>query len=119
MKVLIIHDRLPIRDEIRTLCETTLGNRATVETAIDLLEARERLAEEFYDLVIIDLTLPVRDGRDASIENAEILLEEIFDQDAINAPADVVGISRDAEALSQISTKISQHLMTCLSENSD
>ena len=119
MKVLIIHDRLPIRDEIKTSCENALGADSTVETAVDLLEARERLAAEFYDLVIIDLTLPVREGREATIENAEILLEEIFDQDGLNAPADVMGISRDAEALSKISTNISQHLMTCLSEASD
>ena len=119
MKVLIIHDRRPIRDEIKTTCENNLKGDPLVDMAVDLIDARERLAADFYDLVIIDLTLPVREGRAATIENAEILLEEIFDQGGLNAPADVMGISRDAEALSQISTNISQHLMTCLSEDSD
>lgn len=116
MRVIVIHDRQPIGDEIRSACLDVLGAASNVDLAKDLLEARKLLAERFYDLAIVDLTLPIRHGRDASIENAEILFEEIFEGDELHAPADIIGISADPDAVSQISTSISEHLMTCLPE---
>ena len=86
MRVIVIHDRQPIGNEIRSACLDVLGAASNVDLAKDLLEARKLLAERFYDLAIVDLTLPIRHGRDPSIENAEILFEEIFEGDELHAP---------------------------------
>jgi nucleoside phosphorylase len=119
VRILIIHDREEVRQQIEALCRSSQDEHSAVDAAVDLFEARERLASAFYDLAIVDLTLPVRHGREATIENAEILLEEIFERDDLHAPADIMGISRDPDALSVVATSVSQQLMTCLKEDGD
>lgn len=119
MKILIIHDRVEVGSELQRIAEATAGSGAKVELVHDVFSSRDRLKAGFYDLVVVDLTLPVKTGSaHVSLQNTQMLLDEIFNGD-VNVPADVVGISREAEVLSLLRTTIGEHLMACLHEDTD
>lgn len=119
MRILIIHDRPEIGAELQRIATETVGAKAETDVTEDVLSARDHLKSKFYDLVVIDLTLPFKQGRgEPSLESTQILLDEIFEGD-VHTPADVLGISKDPSVLDIVSTNIGQHLMGCLYENSD
>lgn len=117
MRILIIHDRPEMADPLEAIAREALGVAVAVDVAGDVLSARDLLMRSYYDLAVIDLTLPIRRGKgEATLENAEHLLDEIFDGDA-KAPGDVLGISLEANVLESVRTSIGSHLMACLQED--
>jgi DNA-binding response OmpR family regulator len=59
MKILIVDDEQSLLDQLKRALE---GQRYMVETAIDGEEALDKLFETPYDLIILDIMLPKRDG---------------------------------------------------------
>ena len=119
MRILIIHDRPDIAAELQRIAQETVGTTAETGIAEDVLSARDRLKSRFYDLVVVDLTLPIKQGKATpSLEYTQILLDEIFDGAEVRTPADVLGISKDPSVLKVVQTNIGQHLMGCLEEDS-
>lgn len=59
MRILIVDDELVLRQQI---AGSLAGQKYTVETAADGEEALERIAGEPYDLIILDVMLPQKDG---------------------------------------------------------
>lgn len=120
MKILVIHDRAEIGAQLQCIASETAGPKSRIDLVNDVISARDKLRDHFYDLVVIDLTLPIKVGRpSATLENTQIILEEIFDSEEIKAPADVLGISIDPSVLNLVRSSIGQHLMACLQEDSD
>jgi len=117
LRILIIHDRPEIGTELQLIARETIGPTAESDVVEDVLSARDRLKSQFYDLVVIDLTLPIKQGKPASLEYTQILLDDIFDGAEIRTPADVLGISKDPSVLAGVRTNIGQHLMGCLEED--
>jgi nucleoside phosphorylase len=117
MRILVIHDRQDISHEIVHLTEVTLKG-CLVETAQDVFSARERLRKTLYDFVVIDLTLPIKQGQgEASLANTKFVLDEIFTGGDILQPGDVLGISVEPEVLDVMSSTIGSHLMACIQED--
>lgn len=119
MKVAIIHDRSDVADEIEAVIrERADGSNFRIDRAYDMLTARDLLRANFYDLAVIDLTLPVRMGRgEPTLTNAELLLAEIFETGDVRVPSDILGISLDPDVLRLVRTSVGQHLMGCLYED--
>jgi nucleoside phosphorylase len=119
MRVLVIHDREDIANELLRLTVTNVKG-CLVEKASDVFGARDRLKTTLYDLVVIDLTLPIKQGQgEATLANAQFVLEEIFGGGDLQHPGDVLGISITPELLDVVSNTIGGHLMACIQEDSD
>lgn len=119
MRVAIVHDRAEMADALaEVVWKAAAGGECDVQTADDLLSARDLLRRDLFDLAIVDLTLPVRLGmNEPELRNAELLLREIFESPDVKQPGDVLGISREAGALGLIATTVGQHLMGCVIED--
>lgn len=118
MRILVIHDRPAVAAELRDLAIAEVGTACAVDTVFDVLEAREALRRSFYDLAVIDLTLPIKAGKgEATLVNTELILDEIFDDGAGHTPGDVLGISIEPDILDVVRTSIGQHLMGCIHED--
>ena len=118
MRVLIIHDRAEVAAAIHQLVLAELG--CPVDVAADVFSAKDHMRQRWYDLAIIDLTLPVMAGLpETRLEYAEALLREVFEGDDLKTPADLIGISRDGEAIASIRSSIGQHLLAILTEDPD
>lgn len=90
------------------------------DVAVDGTGARRKLSEKLYDVLIVDLTLPHISGRDEpTYAVADALLSEIFLLDNLRAPGDVIGITRDVEAITLVATSIGAHVMAVIEERPD
>jgi len=120
MKVLIAHDRDTTQLAIKQ-CLLGIGiDSDEIECVDDCVKTKACLESQVYDLLIIDLTLPHIMGlSQASYESTQNLLAEIFELEILNAPGDIIGITKEPLALNSVDTDIGQHLMTVLEEGSD
>ena len=59
MRILIVDDERVLREQI---ADALARQKYTAETAADGEEALERIAGEPYDLIILDVMLPKKDG---------------------------------------------------------
>ena len=116
MRLLIVHDRRELAADIEKVARASMPNGLAVDTAFDVFSARDLLMQNFYDLAVIDLTLPIRGNAPASLQNAEFLLEEIFGGGEAKTPGDVLGISVDPSVIELVKTSVGRHLMACLHE---
>ena len=71
MRILIVDDEMDIRDQ---LCAMLTGQKYIVDTAADGDEALDRIFDQSFDLIILDIMLPKRDGLSVlrEIRRAEI-----------------------------------------------
>lgn len=116
MNVLIVHDREEVGREIENLAQEVCS-RAHIDLVDDASSARARLASLYYDILIIDLTIPVVSGRGSNdFHVAEGLLEELFASPALLTPGNIVGITKDDNALDNVQNNIGPHLMAVIAE---
>ena len=78
MKVLIVDDILQKVIEVKELLQSALGKTdVQIVVAGSGLEARERLSETKYDLLVLDIKLPLRMGDEPDRRGGMTLLTEI------------------------------------------
>jgi two-component system invasion response regulator UvrY len=65
VKILLVDDHAVVRRGLRSLLEVALPSSTSISEAGTGSQAVERVAQEEWDLVILDLALPGRDGTDA------------------------------------------------------
>jgi nucleoside phosphorylase len=117
MDVLVVHDRPEIGNQIVTIVRN-ICDGVNVIYCEDGSSARSLLAETYFDLLIIDLTLPMlKGGRSAGFVVAEGLLEELFGSDTLMAPGNTLGITQDKSALSTVQNNIGPHLMAIVEQS--
>lgn len=120
MKILVIHDRTDVSDQIVQVIEKECGPQAVVDRASDGVGAREALRAGLYDLLIIDITIPQINGRTTvDVRTADELLAELFLLDTFQKPGDIIGITREIEALQTVSNNLGSHMMAILEEKED
>jgi nucleoside phosphorylase len=120
MRILVVHDRTEVGDEIAAICARVGGMPASIERANDYVSAVNCLRGKLFDLAIVDLTLPHAAGRGApSYETASNLLREILESEHIQSPGDIVGITNDHSAFAVLCKDVGQHLMAVIAEESD
>lgn len=119
MNVLIVHDRREIGQEIRSIVEA-ICSKAQVVLVEDASSARRQLGDGYFDLLILDLTIPVVAGRGSNgFQVAEGLLEELVAAPNLMTPGNMVGITLDETALDVIQNNIGPHLMAIVAEDAD
>ena len=118
MRVLIVHDRSEVATAIQQLIFGEL--RCPIDVVGDVFAAKDQMRQRAYDLAVIDLTLPVMANLpETRLEYVEALLDEIFEGDELKTPGDLIGISRDGDAVDAIKSSIGQHLLAVISEDPD
>lgn len=120
MKVLVVHDRPEILQQIVDLIVERGVTADRVMTAEDGAGARRLLSEHTFDLAVFDLTIPsVKGYSQPGYSTAEDIFLELFRTDTYNIPGDVIGVTREAGALTSINTSIGPHLMAIVQEGED
>lgn len=119
MRILVVHDRSDVATEIAEVLTNTVSD-AQITVVDDGSSARSKLSDNLFDLAIIDLTIPYVNGRTkVNYTVADELLIELLEGDTLIAPGDVLGITKDEEALAYVNTDIGPHLMSIIHEDSD
>lgn len=120
MRILVVHDRVEVAAEIEAVIRDVSGPQAMVDKAVDGVGARQALREGLYDLLIIDITIPQITGRtEVDVRTADELLAELFLLDTLRKPGDIIGITRELDALVTVSNNLGVHMMAILEERPD
>ncbi len=104
MHILIVEDSPEKREAIRRLLLTSLGQEClgTIENAESVISAVARLKERAFDLLILDLVLPIRDSDVPKIDSGAKILEEIYDGVECKRPTHIICLTADMDAASAI-----------------
>lgn len=81
-----------------------LSNDIFVDIAIDFISAQTQLISKQYDLLILDINLPIRNGEEPSLEIGKNLLSEINRKPNIKSPFYVISLSQYSEECQDLSS---------------
>ncbi|WP_299896776.1 hypothetical protein [uncultured Aquimarina sp.] len=94
IKVLVVDDN---NDKLKKIKESIINNHTIDESYIHSAsckkDASRYLYKERYDLMILDLVLPVEDGGESLAKNGINFLDEILINPSIKPPIHIVGMS--------------------------
>jgi nucleoside phosphorylase/CheY-like chemotaxis protein len=97
-RILVIDDDA---SKLRNLIDLFVSNgvrREQIDAVRSAQGARERLADRFYELMILDLLLPFRDEDSAKVESALGLVDDLSDRDDLIKPRHLIGFTAYTDA---------------------
>lgn len=92
INVLIVDDNPHKIKALRMILES-VPEITQLETSMNIISSKRILSEKQFDLLILDLGLPLRDGDDASPENGVNFLDEINKNRRLLKPFHIIGFS--------------------------
>lgn len=111
IKILIVDDLKTKREKI---AKTILDNHDILEKNIiyakNVKDAKRTLYNEYFDLMILDLVLPIEEDGECNAENGINFLNEIGMNPSIHPPIHIVGISGYKEQVFEHHEDFSQKL---------
>ncbi len=111
IKILIVDDNPSKQSRIK---ETILNNHNIKETELiianSVKSARKFLYDNIFDLMILDLVLPVEDNGECDAQNSISFLNEIGISPSINPPIHIVGLSGFKEEVIEHNTAFKDKL---------
>ena len=94
VKILIVDDSQDkIREISKALIEEANVSYDDITFARDLREAKEALTSNYFELMILDMALPLTADREPNHLAGLQLLEELEERDVYNTPSFIVGLS--------------------------
>lgn len=100
INILIVDDNPRKIKGLRNFIEI-IPEVSQLDTATNVISAKKLLSEKHYDLLILDLGLPLRDGDDANPENGVNFLDDIHKQTRLITPFHIIGFSAVDEFISR------------------
>ena len=121
MKVLIVDDSPQRYARLTPLLEKIAIDRNSLEFVTSTNDARSRLNEHYYDLLVVDILVPLWPNSEADSQHSADLLTEVVESDDLKRPGHIVGISADQSAAIRAAPTFSQYLWTIIgySESDD
>jgi nucleoside phosphorylase len=94
INILIVEDNPhKLKTVVKLLRDDLLINNEFIDSASDIKSAKRLLMSNFYDLLILDLVLPLENGDDASPEKGVRFLNDINSNDRLNPPIHIIGLT--------------------------
>lgn len=94
MKILIADDASAKIGVIKnTLKELPIYESLHIDQVLDLNGAKEKMVAEFYDLLILDLNMPLEIGEAPDMKAGAEFVDEIIDTNSIKKPIDIIVLS--------------------------
>lgn len=94
LEILIIDDKEQKIDALRKVINPLFAEGdVLIEEAQTIAASRELMRENTYDLVILDMVIPELEGEDASRTAGVEFLNEIYDNDSVQKPLQIIGLT--------------------------
>lgn len=114
MKILIVDDVARRYERLIPILESNGVNRSHINIVSNTIDARSRLENEKYDLLILDILVPLRSETESDYNHSVDLIREM-DTDAYLTPTHIVGITADIEAAKKVSSIFEEKLWCLIS----
>ncbi|MBZ9881959.1 hypothetical protein LB535_06300 [Mesorhizobium sp. CA10] len=119
MKILIVDDHPKRYDRLIA----AFGGIGVAREQIDLVgcanAAREKIEQHLYDLLILDILLPLWPEADESVQHSADLLFEIREKELPNPPRHILGITADREIAASVLREFEDQTWTVLNYADD
>lgn len=95
IRILIMDDSDEKISRIRSvLTNKCLVEDSNIDEARSLNSGRKKLSENYYDLLILDLVLPINDGEEITPGKSEAFINELYTFGRLKKPNFVIGLSQ-------------------------
>jgi nucleoside phosphorylase/CheY-like chemotaxis protein len=99
MNILIVDDQRDKLKKLLPVLEQSCGlSGSSLHVAYDAMQARQVLGEQYFDLLILDLLLPLRAADEPELKHSTDLLREISFGGTLKKPNFIIGITADGDA---------------------
>lgn len=109
VKILIVDDDSNKIKNLRKLLDR-IPEIKSFEIAQDAISAKKNLSQSYFDLLILDLNLPLRVGDDPKPENGINFLNEINKSNRLSKPFHIIGLTAYEELREQFATNFTDEL---------
>lgn len=109
IKVLIVDDNDTKLATIQKVVAEAAEGEA-IEIAKTVVAAKKMLQANTYDLLILDIALPIRDGEEPAPWAGIELLKEVHARDVYNRPAHIIGLTSYADLYGEAADDFSKEL---------
>ncbi|KKB54200.1 hypothetical protein DXB27_17090 [Parabacteroides gordonii] len=111
IKILIMDDSRPKTEAIkRYLTDDCLIPSDKIDTAITINEGRKLLTKYDYDLLLLDLVMPLNDDSEPDAEESPKFIDEIYTSTYIHIPIHIIGFSQFDDLLETSKSKFEDKL---------
>lgn len=94
LRVLILEDNAEkLAETSQVLLDTGLVDHDSIESVGDAFNARKRIKDALYDLLILDLYVPEKLGEAPNQDTGKRLLEDIVTDEALQMPRRIIGLT--------------------------
>lgn len=118
ISILLVDDNPRKIGDIRLYLEN-YPEISTIETATNIISAKRLLMDNHFDLLILDLGLPLRDGDDPTPSNGFDFLQEINNSERLLKPFHIVGLTAYDEYIKQFKEKYEEELWALIKYDYD
>lgn len=115
MKILLVDDNLRRYSSFIKLYEGSGRERDDITLVTCAKDAREHLQKTQYDLMILDIVIPLRPEEDPDEKNSQQLLLDILELDEFYKPRFIVGLSAIDAARDRVAPFFAERLWTIIS----
>jgi nucleoside phosphorylase/CheY-like chemotaxis protein len=109
-RVLIVDDNAGKTEHVRRLLAQRTGENATIMSAATVNAALSMLSQRAFDLMIVDLALPIRSGEDPVDEAGMGLLAELVERDKYFIPTHIVGLTEHEDLFERLGPRFADRL---------
>lgn len=108
--LLVEDDSEKLRHVFAALSKVPHCNADNIDVARTAMEAKQKLREESYDLLVLDIALPARVDDVPSAEGGIELFEEILNRDVYRKPREVVGLTAFSDVRDRVGPRFAEDL---------
>lgn len=111
VNILIMDDKSGKTESVKKTLVIDCGiNEQSIDCASNIAEGRERLSEKYYDLLILDLVMPLYEDDEANHEEAPNFIDEIFENPNIKEPNQIIGLTAHDEEYDALKLRFEEKL---------
>lgn len=120
IQILVVEDNLHKQDNIRQIISDIANIKDdNLQIVASVKEAKKLLYENYYDLMVLDLVLPIEAGLDAEAKNGIQFLEDIHTSPMLKPPIHIVGLSGFSDLVAQYHDTFSKKLWNLIDYQAD
>ncbi|WP_420725615.1 hypothetical protein [Hwanghaeella sp. LZ110] len=114
MNILIVDDNPKRYGKLRPEIEAAGVSPENVDIVVSIFDAKRSIQSKKYDLLILDILIPLRPEDDAHTDHSVDFLFEVQEESFVNKPTWILGITSDREIASDAVRRFSDCCWTVL-----
>lgn len=114
-KILIVEDDTnKLRNVLSKLEEISELDIDTIDHSIDAHDAKTKMRTICYDLVIVDIAIPLTKTTEINMEGGILLVEEILSRDIYKKPIHIIGLTSKDQVFEKASEKFGNKTLSVI-----